>query len=157
MEAIEPNSTEPGPESTIEKIEREILRIDRLVRSWSEDRSLRFDPAHVAEKKRVDSEKKQPEVVKSQTPARGIRLLVVFNLLLFLYPIGIVTLQAIGVAFSMRMLIFLLTVSLMLAAGGNLFLLSLIVRKNRMHSPGKRPQKARQIIGLKSDPQPRTR
>ena len=42
-------------DSTIEQIECELAQIDSIMHSWSEGRSLRFDPAHVKPvKKNVD-------------------------------------------------------------------------------------------------------
>lgn len=48
-------SDPPQVDSTLEQIECELAQIDRIIHSWSDGRSLRFDPAHVKPvKKSVD-------------------------------------------------------------------------------------------------------
>ena len=127
-----PNSTNP-----LDQIESEIRDIDQMIHSWSHGRSLRFDPAHVS------SNKEQPSAPadKSKSPIYSVgRLFFWFNLLAFSLPIGLLAFQSLAKALSPKVEAFILTISMMILAGGNLVLAAFESSRIKIQSGEKQPR-----------------
>lgn len=115
MNSPDSNSTR----SALDEIEREIIQIDQLVRSWSHGKTLRFDRAHV---RQTPPESKKP-VQPSRQPVRWPqRLFFILNVIGFGIPLCLVAAPNVWPGYSPGAGGLVLTVGLMVVAGGNLFL-----------------------------------
>lgn len=75
-------------ESTIVRIEDELEQIDRIIHSWSDGRTLRFDPAHVKPPKENADEKAVKEKLTGQNSNSFFASLFSLNLIAMLLVLG---------------------------------------------------------------------
>ena len=97
MDSIEQSSTK----IVLDQIEREIQQIDQIVNSWSNGRTLRYDPAHVR-KSGAEQPSDTSRAVASAEGVRGqvrsskwLRMASLVNLLVVFLASGILVVQAV--------------------------------------------------------------
>lgn len=133
MSTIEKTATK----SALEQIEKEIRQIDQLVNSWSDGRSLRFDPAHVQ-----SPAQDPPEPAKPQpTELKPGKTVFFFNLIAFCFPIAFILVQSTTAAVNPQLATLVLGSAIMFVAGSNLFLAAFGVAKSLEKSQADRPTK----------------